>query len=353
MTSSDLVNDDNVTDSGTDETVDYEIRMTVPEALLVTISLTGIILITITGNVMVIISVFIYRPLRNVQNMFLVSLAIADITLAVTVMPLNIVYTILDKWIFGVHICEMWLTFDVLCCTASILNLCAIALDRYWAIHDPINYASKRTMRHVLFMIACVWIISAIISIPPLLGWNDWPEVFESDTPCQLSEERSYVIYSSCGTFYIPLIIMTVVYVKIFQATRQRLRERAKASSAQIGLKSNPISNNSASHECRFLSLPTEGNSSTHTTTDIDDSSPPSTSPVCKVKKESARSLNQQMSDDSNTLRKTDSGKSVIQKYWEERQKISLSKERRAARVLGIVMGVFAFTFLHCNCFVL
>ena len=41
--------------------------------------------------------------------------------------------------IFGSTFCKMWLTFDVLCCTASILNLCAIALDRFYALHDPIG----------------------------------------------------------------------------------------------------------------------------------------------------------------------------------------------------------------------
>ena len=36
-----------------------------------------------------------------------------------------------SRWVFGSFVCKTWLTFDVLCCTASILNLCAIALDRY------------------------------------------------------------------------------------------------------------------------------------------------------------------------------------------------------------------------------
>ena len=49
---------------------------------------------------------------------------------AITVLPLNVAYSVLGKWVFGSITCKIWLTADVLCCTASILNLCAIALDR-------------------------------------------------------------------------------------------------------------------------------------------------------------------------------------------------------------------------------
>ncbi|KAL3276462.1 hypothetical protein HHI36_011843 [Cryptolaemus montrouzieri] len=71
-----------------------------------------------------------------------------------------------------------------------------------------------------------------IISSPPLIGWNDWPgpEEFQIQQTCKLTERRGYVVYSSLGSFFIPLIIMTIVYIEIFIATRRRLRERAKAS---------------------------------------------------------------------------------------------------------------------------
>lgn len=212
------------------------------EAIGTAVILTLIIILTIVGNILVILSVFTYKPLRIVQNFFIVSLAVADLTVAILVLPLNVAYSIRGRWDFGIHICKMWLTSDVLCCTASILNLCAIAMDRFWAITDPINYAQKRNVGRVLKLIIGVWILSLLISSPPLLGWNDWPDHFDVDTPCTLTQKKSYIIYSSLGSFFIPLIIMTIVYIEIFIATRRRLRERAQASKINaIALKSQGV----------------------------------------------------------------------------------------------------------------
>lgn len=100
------------------------------EALVTIGSLSTVILTTIIGNILVIISVFTYAPLKITPNFFIVSLAAADLTVSICVLPLNVVYTVVGRWLFGSLVCKMWLTSDVLCCTASILNLCAIALDR-------------------------------------------------------------------------------------------------------------------------------------------------------------------------------------------------------------------------------
>lgn len=180
---------------------------------------------TIIGNVLVILSVFSHRPLRTAQNFFIVSLAVADLTVAVLVLPFSLINYILGKWTFGSVVCKIWLTCDILCCTASIMNLCAIAVDRYYAITNPINYAGKRSVKRVCRTIAGIWIVSAIISSPPLAGWNDWQDSL--DDSCHLTTEPSYIIYSASGSFYIPLLVMTVVYVKIFFAARKRIRKRA------------------------------------------------------------------------------------------------------------------------------
>ena len=101
---------------------------------------------------------------------------------------------------------------------------------RYYALLDPIEHARRRTGRFVLGTIFIVWTVSCVICLPPLIGWNDWPEHFTPDTPCKLTEEPGYVVYSSMGSFYIPLAIIIFVYIKIFHNMRTRLRKRAAAS---------------------------------------------------------------------------------------------------------------------------
>ncbi|XP_013776218.2 octopamine receptor-like [Limulus polyphemus] len=306
--------------------------MPVVEAVITAVVLSAIMISTVFGNILVIISIFTYRPLRSVQNIFLVSLACADIAVAILVMPLNVTYSIIGRWVFGLRVCEMWLTCDVLCCTASILSLCVIALDRYWAIHDPINYAQKRTLKRVLLTIFLVWAISALISIPPLIGWNDWPKDFADTTPCALTEERGYVVYSSSGSFFIPLVIMTVVYLKIFQATKRRLRKRAK----QVP---KIIQTTCAATEDEKTEIPLQN---IRTCKNADNSTAVSELEDCEHE-ESPKSCDRNQA--RNGSQKTQQP-GIVRQYMEQRQKISVSKERRAARVLGIVMGVFVLCWL-------
>lgn len=319
----------------------YSLAVPLPEAIATVLILSAIVAGTVFGNVLVVLAIFTYRPLRSVQNMFIVSLAVADIAVALLVMPLNVAYSILGRWVFGLHVCELWLTCDVLCCTASILNLCAIALDRYWAIHDPINYAQKRTLRRVLFSILLVWAISGLISVPPLIGWNDWPEQFSETTPCQLTEERGYVLYSATGSFFAPLLIMTIVYIKIYLATRRRLRKRAKAVAATLQVKVSALT---------AVPPPAHENSSADSPQTEQSPIDPDMDSVTAIRTDELLDARNkaQLNGGNGATASLGACRSVpnVKQYMEERQRISLSKERRAARVLGIVMGVFVLCWL-------
>ena len=99
-----------------------------------------------------------------------------------------------------------------------------------WAIHDPINYAQKRTVKRVFFMIIIAWLASAILSVPPWLGWDGVDDPVKSE--CTFTTDKGYVLYSACGLFYIPLCVMSFVYHKIYLATKKRLRQRNRTAVA-------------------------------------------------------------------------------------------------------------------------
>ncbi len=124
------------------------------------------------GNTLVIVSVFRVDKLRITSNSFIVSLAFADLLVAILAMPFNASLVIAGKWVFGPVYCDIFNANDVLFSTASLLHLCCISMDSYIAIMDPFHYEAKMTRRRVALMLLCAWGASAFIShIPIHAGW--------------------------------------------------------------------------------------------------------------------------------------------------------------------------------------
>uniref|UniRef100_A0A8C4Q7J5 5-hydroxytryptamine (serotonin) receptor 1A a n=1 Tax=Eptatretus burgeri TaxID=7764 RepID=A0A8C4Q7J5_EPTBU len=131
----------------------------------------ALILCSVAGNAFVVAAVTLERSLHNVANYLIGSLAVADLLVSVLVLPIASLYQVLGRWTLGQVVCDIFIALDVLCCTSSILHLCAIALDRYWAITNAVDYLSKRTPRRAALMISLTWLVGFSISIPPMLGW--------------------------------------------------------------------------------------------------------------------------------------------------------------------------------------
>ncbi|XP_072289357.1 alpha-2B adrenergic receptor [Eucyclogobius newberryi] len=189
-------------------------------------AITLMVVFTIVGNVMVIIAVLTSRSLRGPQNLFLVSLAAADILVATLIIPFSLANELLGYWYFKSLWCEIYLALDVLFCTSSIVHLCAISLDRYLSI-SKVTYGRQRTPRRIKAAIVVVWLISAVISFPPLLSLNKSEKTDEGvdrGPQCKLNEERWYILYSTIGSFFAPCLIMILVYIRIYQIAKQRTR---------------------------------------------------------------------------------------------------------------------------------
>ncbi|XP_063077506.1 5-hydroxytryptamine receptor 1A-like [Engraulis encrasicolus] len=255
-------------------------------------SILGLLVIcSVFGNVCVISAVALEKSLRSVTNYLIASLAVTDLLVSVLVLPLAAMYQVLNKWTLGQKTCDIFLSLDVLCCTTSILHLCAIALDRYLAITNPVDYMNRRTPKRAALVIALTWLSGIIVALPTMLRWRDT----EHDPGvCTISQDLLYTIYTIFGAFYIPLVFLLVVYFKIFKAAMFRIKKTTKKS---FGVKENISGNNSSTGN-----IPV-----TQSALDLD---------------------------------------GLIRANCEAKRKAAKARERRTVKTLGIVVGGFVLCWL-------
>ncbi|XP_012500127.1 PREDICTED: 5-hydroxytryptamine receptor 5B [Propithecus coquereli] len=198
--------------------------------VLVVTLLVMLIAATFLWNLLVLVTILRVRAFHRVPHNLVASTAVSDVLVAALVMPLSLVSELSAgrRWRLGRSLCHVWISFDVLCCTASIWNVAAIALDRYWTITRHLHYRLRTRRRASALMIALTWALSALIALAPLLfGWG---EAYDPRLQrCQVSQEPSYAVFSTCGAFYLPLGVVLFVYWKIYKAAKLRFGRRQRA----------------------------------------------------------------------------------------------------------------------------
>lgn len=191
--------------------------------------MSAVIVVSVLGNLLVIVSVARYHKLRVITNYFVVSMALADMLVALMAMVFNASVQLTQAWLFGAVMCDLWNSMDVYFCTVSILHLCCISIDRYTAIVQPLDYPLRMTVRTVSLMLAVAWLSPVFISVLPIfLGWYTTQEHLDrlAATPglCEFKVNVVYAVVSSSMSFWIPGIIMLVMYYRIYrEADRQEM----------------------------------------------------------------------------------------------------------------------------------
>lgn len=186
-----------------------------------------IIAMSVAGNLLVCLAIYTDRRLRKLGNLFLVSLALADLFVSSLVMTFAVPNDLTGRWLFGRRFCDTWIAFDVMCSTASILNLCAISLDRFIHIKDPLRYSRWMSRRTVLAAIATIWLASALVSFLPIsLGWHrPGGRSSQDEMTCALDLTPLYAVVSSIISFYAPCVVMVALYTRLYLYARRHVRD--------------------------------------------------------------------------------------------------------------------------------
>ena len=162
--------------------------------------------LALVGNILVCIAFCTDRYLNQViGNYLIVSLAVTDLLITCVIMPCNLVTVLMREWIFGDAFCHVYNSLNISCSAAMILNLCAISLDRYIRIKYALHYELMMTPVTVGSIILCAWVIAVFLAIVPIYI-ADWLP--------------TYIFVYSAISFFIPCILIMVMYFKLFRIAR-------------------------------------------------------------------------------------------------------------------------------------
>ncbi|XP_043913588.1 trace amine-associated receptor 4-like [Protopterus annectens] len=205
--------------------------------------------ITVCGNLAVIISISHFKQLHCPNNVLVCSLAVVDFLVGFIIMPYSMVRTIESCWYFGDRFCKIHSSFDVMFCTSSIFHLCFIAVDRHYAVCDPLHYYSKITFTAVALFVAVSWAIPSLLAFGIVLsgicltGIADYMTSISCVGLCVLVLDKLWTVLSVFVAFIIPTIVMVCIYIKIFIVAKRHVRvinnmvESIKSSKLQISSK--------------------------------------------------------------------------------------------------------------------
>ncbi|XP_062862746.1 5-hydroxytryptamine receptor 1F [Trichomycterus rosablanca] len=281
--------------------------------ILLSVILSVFAVLTTVLNSLVITAIIITRKLHHPANYLICSLAVTDLLVAILVMPFSIIYIVKETWVMGQVMCTIWLSVDVTCCTCSILHLAAIAVDRYRAITDAVEYSRKRTSWRAAVMIVIVWILSVLISLPPVL-WRYHNGKPDNETECLIKHDHiAFTIYSTFGAFYIPLLVILILYYRIYRAAQILYHKRGTSHLKKIETNGHKIPREQPSPET--LSPPEK--SLSEPSTECERGRITTTSPNVRSR-----------------------GRSI------KRHRISGTRERKAAMTLGLIIGAFVICWL-------
>ncbi|XP_078504112.1 trace amine-associated receptor 3-like [Lissotriton helveticus] len=185
------------------------------------------ITITIFGNLAIIISISHFKQLHSPTNFLILSMAATDFLLGFIIMPYSMIRSVEKCWLFGDMFCRIHYSFDLMLSVISIFHLCSIAVDRFYAVCDPLRYSTKMTMAVIRGLVVFCWSVPAVFAFGVVItdshvsGIEGYETLVACFSLCPITFNKLWSIVMFIACFFAPGSVMVGIYIKIFVVSKR------------------------------------------------------------------------------------------------------------------------------------
>ncbi|XP_015922792.1 QRFP-like peptide receptor [Parasteatoda tepidariorum] len=234
---SDFKNSSGYMDYDRDESFNmYFLDELIPVALVYGITL----VVGLIGNILIIYTVVSFRRMRTISNVFLASLATADLLVVIICVPVKFGQLFSYSWALGEFGCKFVHYVQNVSAICSVLTLTSMSVERYYAIMHPVKSRYQCTMRQARRLIIVIWILSFVTAVPIIFA-QIHIEVGERYKAFWCVRNwhqpwlwRSYEVYMMLLILIAPSLIMGFAYSKICHQLWIVMKDRASMVSGEM-----------------------------------------------------------------------------------------------------------------------
>ncbi|XP_077196967.1 adenosine receptor A2b-like [Paroedura picta] len=124
----------------------------------------------ISTNLLVCATLCFHKELRHITNYLILCLAVADLGVGALAIPFSMVLSM--GYTLSFYTCLFLTCFPLVTTQFSIFLLLVIAVNTHLKITLPNSYARYVKKGRVMVLVAFCWLLSLLIGISPMMGWN-------------------------------------------------------------------------------------------------------------------------------------------------------------------------------------
>ena len=196
---------------------------TTPEVVTESTLTAFVALSAFLGNILVCVVIARNSRLHTPTNILIFALAMTDITMSITTMPLTVGVLVSGRWIYSEEVCHFQGSFPLTLAVISLQLMVVISANRFLCVVKPERYRQVFTTKKTIGFAIGVVCLACFPTLSPMFYQREGYTFHPGKAYCAFAMERNFIFALCMGLAFIttPFIIMSSLYCRIYFSVRR------------------------------------------------------------------------------------------------------------------------------------